>query len=112
MASNRVTSNITAQTLFATPKHVVGRMSAINIDNQSAALRTLILQDIFTPDASVGVTSPTEKEVVRLQISVAAGQSVSVDKNTLEDLRFLGTAKVIGDTSSSVCVIVANYHFE
>jgi len=112
MASKRVTSDTAAQTLFATPKHVVGRMSAINIDNQSTALRTLILQDIFTPDASVGVTSPTEQTVVRHQISVSAGQSVSIDKNTLEDLRFLGTAKVAGDTTSTLCVIVANYHFE
>lgn len=113
MASKRVTSVITiAQTIFATPKHQTGKVTAINIDNQSAGARTLIFQDIFTPDASVGQTSPTEQTVVRLQITIAAGQSVSVDKNTLEDLRFLGTAKVVGDATSTLCVILTNYHFE
>lgn len=113
MASKRVTSVITtAVTIFAAPEHQTGKITAINIDNQSAVARTLIFQDVFTPDASVGTTSPTEQTVVRLQVTIAAGQSISVDRNTLEDIRILGTAKVVGDATSTLCVILTNYHFE
>jgi len=113
MATARTTSVITtATTLFTTPEHQKGVITGLNVDNQSAVALTLILQDVFTPDASVGQTSPSLQTIARLQISVAAGQSISVDRNSLENINILGIAKMLGSATQATCVIVANYHFE
>lgn len=112
MATARTTSHTTATTLFTAPEHQRGVITGINIDNQSAAACKLILQDVFTPDASVGQTSPSAQTIARLQITVATLQSVSIDKNSLENVKILGIAKILGDAISTSVVIVANYHFE
>lgn len=112
MATAKTTSHTTATTLFTTPEHQKGVMTSLNIDNQSAAACKLILQDVFTPDASVGTTSPTAQTIDRLQITVAIAQSLSIDKNSLENVKMLGVAKVKGDAISASVVIIANYHFE
>lgn len=112
MPTAKATSHTTAQALFSTPEHVVGKITAINIDNQSGGNRTLRIQDEFTPDPSVGTPSPVPETKERFQITVSAGQSVSVDKNSLENIRILGDCKSIGDDIQALCVIVVNYHFE
>jgi hypothetical protein len=112
MPTARVTANTTAQTLFTTPKHVVGRITAIDIDNQSGASRTIRIQDIFTPDPSVGVSSPSEQTIERFQATVENTKTLSVDEDALKDIRILGVAKAIADGVSTGCVIIVNYHFE
>lgn len=112
MASKRVTLSTAAQALFTAPKHAVGRLTGINIDNQSAAAATIRIQDVFTPDASNGTASPTEQTKYRLQITVPATTSVNVDRNSLEDIVILGACSAIGDAISTSCVIIANYHTE
>lgn len=112
MATARTTSVITtATTLFTTPEHQRGVITGLNIDNQYSTALTLILQDVFTTDASNGASATTVTDA-RLQITVAAGQSVSVDRNSLENIKILGICKMLGSATSTLCVIIVNYNFE
>lgn len=112
MATARVTANTTAQPLFPTPKHVRGKPRAVNIDNKAASPATVRVQDVFTPDPSVGEASPTEKTVDRLQVTVAAGAFYPVEREALEEIEILGDAKAIADITDTACVIIVAYDFE
>ena len=95
MATARVTANTVVQSLFTTPKHVKGKLTAVNIDNQSGAARTIQIQDVFTTDPSVDATTgvasiAAAQTKYRLQVEVPNGASLSVDKNSLEDISFSG----------------------
>jgi len=111
MSTARTTANTAAQDLFATPKHAKGKLTALKVDNQGAALRTVRLQDIFTPDVSEGVASPAQQTIERIQISVGAGLTADVPKDELEDCEFLGTCKGIANAVDASCVIIATYHY-
>jgi hypothetical protein len=111
MATARVTANTTAQDLFSTPKVRKGKLTSVKVDNQSAAARTVRLQDVFTPDASAAVPSPSAQTIERLQITVGAGLTADVPADELKDVEFLGDAKAIADAIDAACVITVAYHF-
>lgn len=112
MATARVTANTVAQALFSTPKVKKGKLTLVQVDNQGAALRTVRLQDIFTPDPSAGVPSPSVQTIERLQISVGAGLTANVPETELRDVDFLGDAKAIASAIDAACVIIVGYHME
>ncbi len=113
MATASVTANhTTAQELFDTPKHEKGVLTALNIDNQSDADRTIRLQDIVTTDTSEKVDGALQDAIERLQVTVGTGLTANVPKDELEDAKFLGVAKAIADATEADCVIKAVYHFE
>ena len=112
MATSRVTANTAAQALWTGPKHVKAKVTSVKVDNQGTALRTVRLQDLFTPDPSVGVPSPSAQTIDRLQISVGAGLTADVPETELRDLEMLGDAKAISSAIDTACVIVVMYHFE
>ncbi len=114
MATKKVTANTVAQDSFSCPKVKKAKITAIDIDNQSTAARTVRLQDIFTPDASVGVTTPSAPTppIERFQATVGSGVSFSADEPSLKDLEVLGDAKAIADAIEATCVIIVKYHFE
>jgi hypothetical protein len=112
MPTAKVTANTTAQTLFTTPKHKKGKITALTVDNQSTSKKTIKIQDIFTPDPTAGAPSPTEQTKDRVQITVGAGLTATLDKLSLEDVEFLGTAKAVADATDAACVITVVYRFE
>ena len=112
MATKKVTSNTAAQDLWDTPKHHKGVLTGLKIDNQSSADRTIVITDVFTPDASEGQASPSEQTITRLQVTVGAGLTANIPKEELEDCKFLGVAKAAGDATEATCVIIAIYHLE
>ena len=111
MATKKVTANTAAVALFSAPKVKKAKITAIDIDNQSGAARTVRLQDIFTPDDSVGATG-SEETKERFQATVGSGVSFSADDPSLKDLEVLGDAKAIADAIEATCVIIIKYHFE
>ena len=112
MATARCTAHTTAVTLLSTPKVKKAKITAIDIDNQSAAARTVRLQDIFTPDVSALVAAPTAKTIERFQATVGSGVSFSADEPSLKDLEGLGDLKAIADAIDATCVIIVKYHFQ
>lgn len=109
MATKKVTANTAAQTLFATPLHKKGAAKSLQINNQAATAKKVRLQDIFTPDASNGVASPTEQTIDRLTVTIAATTLRVLNKDELEGLEFLGTAKAIADGIDTACEITIGY---
>lgn len=112
MSTARVTANTIAQALWSTPRVKKAKVTLVKVDNQGAALRTVRLQDIFTPDASVGVPSPSAQTTERLQISVGAGLTADVPETELRDVEILGDAKAIANVTDASVVIVVGYHFD
>ena len=112
MATKQVTANTSAQTIATAEKHKKCRITAINVDNQYSSAIKLTLQDIFTPDASHGVSSPTEKTITRWVRTIGNGTAYSADKNELADLVCLGTVKMVASATSTDCIVVVNYHWE
>ena len=111
MSTSRVLAHTTAQALWSKQLHSKAKVTSVKVDNQGAALRTVRLQDIFTPDASVGVPSPSAQTIERLQISVGAGLTADVPETELRDLEMLGDAKTIADAIAATAVIIVGYHF-
>ena len=111
MATKKVTAHTTAVALFSAPKVKKAKITAIDIDNQSGAARTVRLQDIFTPDDSVGEAG-SEETKERFQATVGSGVSFSADEPSLKDLEVLGDAKAIADSIEDTCVIIVKYHLQ
>ncbi len=111
MANIRVTCSTVAQALWTQSKHKKAKVLAVNIDNQSLGPRTIRLQDVFTTDASVGaVATAYTKE--RLQLTIPAGQSASLDEKSLKGIEMLGAAFAIGDAIQVLCIINVNYEHQ
>ena len=109
MPTARVACHTTAVALWSETLHKKGKISAVNIDNGSVDPQTIRIRDVFTPDASIGTPSPSEQTIERLQVTVPAGQSLSVDKNSLEKIEMLGAAYAIGGAIAATCIIIVGY---
>ena len=110
MATKKIGIFDTGQKLFTTPKHVVGKITSLNIDNKDQA-NTIIINDQFSGDVSNGAATPTVQSGVLLQVTVTSGQTISVDKESLEDVKAFGHVYAYGSASGN-CVVVTNYHFK
>jgi len=97
-------------TLFTTPKHVVGKVTSVNIDNKGAEV-TITMQDMFSGDVSNGVSAPTANSGVLLQVTLLSGESLHLTKDSLEDIRTFGIVNAYGSVSGNYTMTVA-YHFE
>jgi hypothetical protein len=112
MPTAQVTANVTAQTLFTTPKHKKGKLTSLIVDNQSEAKKTIMIQDVFTPDATAKVSSPSQQTKTRVQLTVDAGLTATLDELSLRDVEFLGTAQAVANATDAACVITVVYRFE
>jgi hypothetical protein len=112
MPNTRVVSNLSGQALlFTTPVIKKGKISSLNIDQQGQSGNTIIIRDVFTPDASNGQASPSAQTKDRLQVTLSQGTVFTADEESLRDIDFLGSVYAVGSVLDSGCVIFANYHF-
>lgn len=112
-----VTGHTTPVALFTVPSHLVGRLTALDLSNESGAARVIRIRDDFPTDASVDAStgasaSAASNEIDRFRIQVAENTTEIVPKNELENIRCLGTIKAIADSVSSDVHILAQYHYE
>jgi len=112
MATAYATADTTPVTLFTVDLAHRGKLSSIIVDNQSGGSRTLVFQDVFTPNASVGTPSPVLQTKIRKQITVGNLLSGSLDELDLEDVDVLGILQVVADAISVACKISVSYHEE
>ena len=120
MPSIKQTANTSGLALWNAHEHKRGILEGLKVDNPSAYDEKIELLDCFSTDASkttaAGAAQAAEdfaSEVasgkVRLQMTVPTGEFVSLGKEDLEEMTFLGKAYVRGDTTTSDCVVVAHY---
>lgn len=125
MPAIRATANTSGAALW-TPtsgSHWKAKLDGLKIDNQSPNAEKIELLDCFTTDPSktnaAGATQNAEdfntivaSGKIRLQVTVPPAEFVSLGEEDLKGHDFFGTVYVRGDTVSSDCVVVAQYHHE
>ena len=112
MPTASVTGSTIPQALFTVPSHMVGKLTALDLSNETGGARVIRIRDDFTPDASSGEASPSGQTIERFRMRVAENITEIVPKEKLENIRCLGTIKAIADSVSSDVHILAQYHFE
>ena len=97
MPSKSADVGTVAVTFATVPKHKKLVPSGIKIYNADTSARIITGTDVFTPDASVGETLPSEQTKQRLKVSVGAGLTANLPGTELEACEFLGAAKFACD---------------
>lgn len=113
MATKIVTANTTAQELWGENEHKKGELLGLKVDNQHTVAEKIQLLDNFTPDDGYtsGGSAYTGAAVSgnRLQLTVAAGDCVSLGEEDCRGIKFLGRALAQGSVTTANCVIIAQY---
>lgn len=104
-----VATNPVASTLFTLDNVSKAKLTNITVDNQSAAARTLIFQDGFTTDPTVGAVAAPVVKVLK-QITVGAGLTGTLDEKDLQDVEVIGALLCLADAAFGTCVITVAYH--
>jgi len=101
--------------------HKRAELLGLTIDNQHTAEEKIQLYDGFATDASktgaAGATQAAEhlgtsnvqSGFIRFELTVPAGESVKLGEPDCKGIEFLGRANAIASTTTSDCVIIAQY---
>jgi hypothetical protein len=120
MPSIKQTANTSGALLWNEQSRKKGYLEGLKIDNRSPSDEKIELLDCFTTDASItnatGATQAAEdfstyvgSGKVRFQTTVPAGGAISLGKEDLKEVNFLGAAYVRGDLTTSDCVVICQY---
>ena len=114
MATKIVTAHTTAQELWAAHEHKKGQLLGLKVDNQYSAAEKIQLLDDLTTDSGYtsggsAYASAVVSNVNRLQVTVPAGDCISLGEEECKGIEFLGRAVALGSAQSSGCVITAQY---
>ena len=116
-----ISGGIGSGILWKAHEHKRAELLGLTIDNQYEAAQKVKLYDGFATDASktgaTGTTQDAESKgalsvasgLIRLELTVPAGESQKLGKEDCEGIEFLGRANAIADTTSSDCIIIAQY---
>lgn len=106
--------------LWNNNKHKRVQLQGLTIDNQHSAPETVGLRDGFDTDASTAqagtaqaaeylMLSGVTSGLLRLQVTVPAGETVKLGKEECEGIEFLGRGCAVASALSSDCIIIAQY---
>ncbi|GAJ21631.1 unnamed protein product, partial [marine sediment metagenome] len=102
--------------LWNAHEHKRAELLGLTIDNQYTAAQKIRLYDGFATDASktgaTGTAQDAESKgalsvasgLIRLELTVPAGESQKLGKEDCEGIEFLGRANAIADTTTSDCI--------
>ena len=109
-----------AQTMAVTPRvFAVEKPNAkivptqIIVDNEAgAAQRVITIQDVFTPDPSIGVPAPIPVTQNRLIITVDNGGWATIAAEALEKLDILGQLQAIINVIDAGTIVTISWGFK
>ena len=116
-----VSGGIGSGKLWNAHEHRRAELLGLTIDNQHTAEQTIKLYDGFATDASkTGATGATQAAeplgslnvasgLIRLELTVPAGETQKLGEPDCKGIEFLGRANAIADATTSDCVIIAQY---
>ena len=105
-------------------EHKKAELLGLTVDNQSIAEQTVKLYDGFDTDASktgaAGATQAAEylklsgvtSGLIRLQLTVPAGETQKLGDEDCKGIEFLGRGTAVASTLTSDCVIIAQYRLK
>jgi len=97
-------------TFVEVPEHKKLKPIGIKIYNADTADRVITGTDVFTPDASVGVTSPSAQTKQWTKVSAGSGLTADIPRTELEEAELLGTVKFAADSVTANSPIVSLYY--
>ena len=116
-----VSGGIGSGKLWSAHEHKRAELLGLTVDNRHTAALKIQLYDGFATDASkTGSTGATQAAeflgtsnvqsgLIRLEITLPAGKTQKLGKEDCEGIEFLGRANAIADTTTSDCIIIAQY---
>jgi len=114
VATKIVYAHTTVQELWAAHEHKKGHLLGLKVDNQYSAAEKIQLLDDFTTDS--GYTSggsayaaAVVSNLTRMQVTVPAGDCISLGEEECKGIEFLGRALALGSALASGCKITAQY---
>lgn len=108
-----VSGNVTPMALGTVPKHKKGVPKSISIDDRTSGNKTIIFHDVFTPDASNGVASPTAQTKTWLMLETNGGPvNINLDKEALTGITLFGAIDVSSNISDASMNIGVNIEYE
>lgn len=107
-----VSKNIgTSPVTFAeVPKVSRAKPTGVKIHNADTNDRIITGTDVFTPDPSVNVSSPTQQNKQWLQISVGSALTADIPRNEIEAARLLGDVKFAADSVTANSPVVSLFY--
>ena len=121
MATKIVNAVDTGADLWAKHEHKKGTLLGLKVDNQYSAAQKIRLMDNFVTDSgytsggsaySAATYSGTGTAIKKLQITVPAGDVISLGEDDLKGIEFLGRAMAVATTSHGNTVITAQYKLD
>ena len=114
MATKIVYAHTAVQELWAAHKHKKGQLLGLKVDNQYSAAEKIQLLDDFTTDTGYtsggsAYASAVVSNLNRLQVTVPAGDCISLGEEECKGIEFLGRGLALGSTLASGCKITAQY---
>ena len=117
MATTIVNAQTTGMDLWAEHEHKKGHLLGLKVDNKDPNPHTIKLMDNITTDA--GYTSGgsaysaqsliSGSAIQKFQVTVPAGDSISLGEEDCKGIEFLGRAAALGSAATSGCIITAQY---
>lgn len=107
--------------LWSEHKHKRAELLGFTTENQSTVPQKIKLYDGFVTDASktlaAGATQAAEylgasnlqSGLIRLEMTVPAGEVVKLSEQECKGIEFIGRANAVADTTTSDCIIIAQY---
>lgn len=107
--------------LWNTHEHKRAELLGLTIDNKHTVAQTIKLYDGFDTDASkTGSTGATQAAeylmlsgvgsgLIRLQVTVPAGETVKLGREDCKGIEFLGRGTAVASVLSSDCIVIAQY---
>lgn len=117
MATKIVHAVTTGLTLWEAHEHRKGKLLGLKVDNQHSADEKIRLMDNFSTDSGYtsGGSAYSAQDLIsgsaiqRFQITVPAGDCVSLGEEDCRAIEFLGRAAALASATASGCIITAQY---
>jgi hypothetical protein len=104
--SNAVTLGIGDNDLATIPPIQTGYLKRLTISNPTAGTANLMVQDVYTPDSSVGNPAPVPVVKDRYPIMITANDWIDINGHTIS--KHLGALRITSDTA----LVVVGYVLE
>ena len=108
MATARCLATIPFSTLFTLDNVSKAKLTSVTIDNQGVGKNTIILQDGFTTDATVGAVAAPVTKVLK-QVTVNPGLTGILSEKELGDVEVIGALQCLASVADPLCVITVAY---
>jgi len=103
---------VNIETLFTVPRTKLARDMSASISNGGAAQHTVYLVDSFTPDASIGQTSPTTQNIEIGEWVVPANTTLLISHTDMKEKEVRGTLKGYAEAAEPLCITTVDYKLE